>query len=494
MGESAILFEKALARFFSALKIYQEAGNKQYIASCYNNIGNIYKEQGNTAKLAGHNDTAARQYGKALQNYSAALAIFEEYKYTPGIAITNNNIARLYLNLGKITEARKHLFTSLSIAKGSGAKEGLMRNYQLLAACDSAEGNWKSAYRNHQLFISYRDSLDNEETRRKSLQTELTYQFEKKEALAKAEQAKKDAVAAEEKQKEKTIRYAIIGGLLLVLLVLVVVFRSLKVTRKQKLVIEQQKHIVEESRREIVDSINYAKRIQMALLANKELLDANLRSYFLLFNPKDIVSGDFYWATTYENKFYIAVCDSTGHGVPGAFMSLLNIGFLSEAIKEKRITEPHNVLNYVRERLVKSIGNDGQQDGMDAVLLCIEKNSSHITYAAANNEPVLVRNNEVKLLPKDKMPVGKGDRQESFNLYSFYLQEGDAVYLYTDGYADQFGGDKGKKFKYKQLNELLVSIHKETPEQQKKILDNTFSKWKGSLEQVDDVCVIGILN
>lgn len=473
-------YSKALENYLASLEISEEFGDKPGIASCYNNIALIYYQQKN--------------YDKALENYFASLKIREEIGDKKGIALVRNNIGALYLQQGKTEDSKKQSLASLIIAKEIGSKENIKDAYKLLSTGDSTAGNWKGAYTYHQMYIVYRDSIDNEETRKKTVETEMTYAFEKKEAAAKAEQDKKDAVAAEEKQKEKTVRYSVIGGLLLVLMVLVIVFRSLKITRKQKVVIEQQKHLVEESRKEIVDSINYAKRIQMALLASKDLLDRNLPPHFVFFNPKDIVSGDFYWATEHDNKFYLAICDSTGHGVPGAFMSLLNIGFLSEAIKEKDILEPHEVFNYVRQRLITSIGNEGQQDGMDAVLICMDKNKQRITYAAANNEPVLIRNNEIIILPKDKMPVGKGERNESFALHNIELQKGDVLYVYTDGYADQFGGTKGKKFKYKQLNELLISIHKENPQQQKEKLYQHFLSWKGNLEQVDDVCLIGIMN
>jgi serine phosphatase RsbU (regulator of sigma subunit) len=168
------------------------------------------------------------------------------------------------------------------------------------------------------------------------------------------------------------------------------------------------------------------------------------------------------------------------------------MGFLSEAIKEKEIEEPHEVFNYVRKRLVESIGKDEQQDGMDGILLCIDKATNSVTYASANNSPVLVRENEIIELPKDKMPVGKGERDMSFKLYSMTVQKNDMLYLYTDGYADQFGGPKGKKFKYKQLNELLIANSTLNTEEQLTVLDQHFVNWRGVLEQVDDVCVIGI--
>ncbi|MES2566102.1 MAG: two-component regulator propeller domain-containing protein [Bacteroidota bacterium] len=256
--------------------------------------------------------------------------------------------------------------------------------------------------------------------------------------------------------------------------------------------LKRQKNIIEEHQKGTIDSINYARRIQYALLANEDILKANLKDHFVLFKPKDIISGDFYWASEHNNKFYLAVCDSTGHGVPGAFMSLLNMGFLSEAIKEKNIQQPNEILNYVRARLIDSIGNDGQQDGMDAILLCFDKSSNQVTYSAANNQPVLIRDNAVMILQKDKMPVGKGEKTESFNLYTMELSKGDKLYLYTDGYADQFGGSKGKKFKSKQLNELLLNDTSTVMNEQATKLNVTIENWRGDLEQVDDILIIGI--
>jgi ligand-binding sensor domain-containing protein/serine phosphatase RsbU (regulator of sigma subunit) len=282
-----------------------------------------------------------------------------------------------------------------------------------------------------------------------------------------------------------------------------------KVNERTAEVVEQ-KELVEEKQKEILDSINYAKRIQYALLAHDKVLQRNLNNYFVLFQPKDIVSGDFYWATKARRKekgietdavsgpsplFYMAVCDSTGHGVPGAFMSLVNISFLNEAINEKNILQPNEILNHVRKRLIENISQDGAQDGMDGTLLCFEQlpeGAVKCTYSAANNAPILVRNNSIIELAADKMPVGKGERNISFTLHTIDCQKGDVIYCYTDGYADQFGGPKGKKFKYRQLDELLLSIHKKTMDEQKQQLTTTIKQWKGDLDQVDDILVMGI--
>lgn len=267
-----------------------------------------------------------------------------------------------------------------------------------------------------------------------------------------------------------------------------------------------QKAEIEEKNKEITDSIQYARRIQYTLLAHDEILKRNLPQHFVLFQPKDIVSGDFYWATEKNegsgkggsllgNMFYLAVCDSTGHGVPGAFMSLLNTSFLNEAINEKNITAPNEVLDHVRSRLIENM--EGGSDGMDASLIKFEKEK--ISYASANSIPIVIRNGQIMELASDKMPVGKSHTMKNFQLSTFILQPGDTLYLFTDGFADQFGGENfnvkkagGKKFKKSNLKKLLAETSIMAINDQKEHLLNALEKWKGNFEQVDDVCIIGI--
>ncbi|HYG50057.1 MAG TPA: two-component regulator propeller domain-containing protein, partial [Flavobacteriales bacterium] len=261
-----------------------------------------------------------------------------------------------------------------------------------------------------------------------------------------------------------------------------------------------QKELVEERNKEITDSINYAKRIQYALLAHDELLQKNLPEHFVLFKPKDIVSGDFYWATFakgiknngHDGQFYLAACDSTGHGVPGAFMSLLNISFLNEAINEKGISQPNEAFNHIRQRLIQNISQDGGKDGMDGILMCLDKDYRKITYAAAHNSPVIVRNKEIVELEGDAMPIGYSDKKVGFRHFEVDLQKGDVIFLATDGFADQFGGEKGKKYKNKNLNHFFAQ-HAHLPlGAVKEKLAVEFEQWRGDLEQVDDVLIIGI--
>ncbi len=267
--------------------------------------------------------------------------------------------------------------------------------------------------------------------------------------------------------------------------------------------IVDQKHELEHKNKEIVDSINYAQRIQKSLLASDQLLQKNLIDYFVFFQPKDIVSGDFYWgAELADNRFALVTADSTGHGVPGAIMSMLNISCLNEAIEGQKLKQPKDILNYTRRKIIQHLSNDGSEaggkDGMDCSLICFDLDNRKFSYSAANNPIWIVRKNEagvaelVEAKP-DKMPVGKHDRDsESFNQYEIELQKGDIVYALTDGMPDQFGGPKGKKFMYKQLKELLVSISQLPLLEQKETLQAEFTKWKMDMEQVDDVLLIGV--
>jgi len=259
--------------------------------------------------------------------------------------------------------------------------------------------------------------------------------------------------------------------------------------------LESQHLQISEKNKEILDSITYAERIQKTILPGTKLLQDELKDYFIWYQPRDIVSGDFYWATKAEGRFFLAIADSTGHGVPGAFMSLLNSNFLNEAIAEKKIFKTDAVLNYVRERLINSLIVEGStesaQDGMDCVLMMFDSNSI-VEFSGANNGLILFRNGAKQEFDGDRMPVGRSLKSDSFSASRIQLQKGDVLYAFTDGYSDQFGGPSGKKFKRKQLLELLQAIHTLPMNEQKVLLAEKFRDWKGSLEQLDDILIAGV--
>jgi serine phosphatase RsbU (regulator of sigma subunit) len=304
----------------------------------------------------------------------------------------------------------------------------------------------------------------------------------------------------------------ILAYILYFLTFLLVLYLTVKISasrlRKQKdkletMVMERtaevvsQKLMLETAYGEIKDSIRYAKRIQNALLASTKLLQEHLKEYFIYYKPKDIVSGDFYWAQPKGDWLYMITADCTGHGVPGAFMSLLNISFLNETLNTPGFTAPDKILGEVRAQIIEALRSDGSEeggkDGMDCVLCAFNFKTRELLFAAANNPLWICRDKNIIEFKPDKFPVGKHDREnEPFRLHKVDLMPGDIVYTFTDGYADQFGGISGKKFKIKQLKELLLSIAHLPMNEQKDVVSKTIRKWKKGLDQIDDILVIGV--
>lgn len=280
--------------------------------------------------------------------------------------------------------------------------------------------------------------------------------------------------------------------------------QQLEATVKERTAeVVEQKELIEQKQKEIVDSINYAKRIQGAMLASDQLFDSHLQNYFLFFQPKDIVSGDFYWASPMVNgTFVLVTADSTGHGVPGAMMSMLNISCLNEAVSERKLTDPAEILNHARQRIISSLSKDGSleggKDGMDCSVVVFDFKNKKIHFAGANNPVWMARKNkegvlELIELKPDRMPVGKHDKDSiPFTTQTVDYIEGDVLFSLTDGVPDQFGGPKGKKFSYKKLKELLLNNSGKPLSDQKQALQHAVEVWKRDLEQVDDMLLMGI--
>lgn len=516
-------FEKALDHYRKCLKLREDLNDTRGIATTLSNMGFIYLSLG---------DTLA-----ALNNCNKMLSIHEKNKNQGGVAYALNNLGFIYLNQGKLDTAFTLYSNSLKIREEIGDKQGLAYSYNNIASIYSKQKKYdkaielsilsltlsrelgfpvimreaalslKNAYQKtnqpakaiemYELYIQMRDSVSNTETKKAALKTQLKYDFDKKEAILVEQQNQERVLANEKAQKQKIIIWSGFIGLLIVVLFLVFVFNRLQITRRQKKIIQEQKYVVELHQKEITDSINYAKRIQYALLASEDLLNSHLPEHFVLFKPKDIVSGDFYWGTPVEDGFILVTADCTGHGVPGAFMSLLNISKLNQIVNEKKIIRPDIILNHVREEIIHALNPPGSteisKDGMDAVVCKLNLKKRSLQFASANNSFYLIRNNTLLTCKADKMPVGKGhDDSIAFTFNEIKLQKGDLLYIFTDGLADQFGGPAGKKFKYKQLENLLLNFHQEQMTVQKQEIDSAFEKWKGNLEQVDDVCLIGI--
>ena len=293
------------------------------------------------------------------------------------------------------------------------------------------------------------------------------------------------------------------GGLLLIqvglaMLVVTFIFWNISFRKEVKLrVVAEEKlketlNEVEEKQKEITDSINYAKRIQEAILPSFDFIKKHLPDSFIYYQPKDIVAGDFYWAEKVGDDFFIAAADCTGHGVPGALVSVVCCNALNRTVNEFKLSDPGKILDKTRELVLESFSKNEAdiKDGMDISLISI--NGNVVKWAGANNPLWYYQNNDLKELKANKQPIGKTDNPDPFTTHTIELKKGDSLYLFTDGFADQFGGPKGKKFKYKQLEELLISTNQLSISSQHEALKNALNSWKGSLEQVDDICIIGI--
>ncbi|MFH2096097.1 MAG: SpoIIE family protein phosphatase, partial [Bacteroidota bacterium] len=258
----------------------------------------------------------------------------------------------------------------------------------------------------------------------------------------------------------------------------------------------QQRDLIMEQKQEITDSIRYAYRIQTAAIPSSETLNEIVSDHFIMYKPRDIVSGDFYWIGRHEKSLIILAADCTGHGVPGAFMSMLGIAFLNEIVNKESITSPALILNKLRENIIRALQQKGmegeQKDGMDVAVVTINPDLETIEFAGANNPLYLIRNQELIEKKGSKMPVAIHEIMDYYENHVIPIEKNDTLYIFSDGFPDQFGGPQGKKFKYKPFKELLISIQDNPMTEQEQILIETFENWRADYEQIDDVLVIGI--
>lgn len=298
-------------------------------------------------------------------------------------------------------------------------------------------------------------------------------------------------------EQQHTVIVLFIIFFVLILALTYVIYRQFKITKRFNRDIAKQRDTIAEQNKQITDSILYASRIQHAILPPHDIIANNVPDHFIYFKPRDIVSGDYYWMTQIDELIIVIAADCTGHGVPGAFMSLLGITFLNEIVHEKKIVSPEAILHELRMRIMESLNksNTGEtyKDGMDMSICVIHKATNELSYAGAYNPLYVIRNAELHEIKADKIPVGLSEKMDvAFQLHNWKLEPNDCFYMFSDGYADQFGGPNNKKFMSRAFKQLLVSIHKSSMETQKQTLDTTITNWMGTNEQVDDILIIGI--
>jgi len=529
--------QKAMDSELKSLAICKELKDLQCISGRYTNLGKLCQRKGD--------------YKQALRYHQDALKLSKQLGIKNRTAEVHENMARLFLATNKNDLALAHIDSSLAIRKDIRDREGIasaeivkaeislvqedpktalllarsalqiaqqlkLRSlvkdaYHIISRSLEKTGNSDEALDYFKKFVHLRDSLLDIDKSKELVRQELEFAFTKKEEQQRIEQERKEEITRQKSQRQRNIILS--GAIVLLLVSLLLVFsiyqyrlknksqKELEVSNTQLSIkneeLEESKSIIEHQHLEITDSIRYAKQIQSAVLPDEQELSGLFRSSFVFFRPKDVISGDFYWVTAVGDRVVFATVDCTGHGVPGGFMSMLGVSLLNEIVIEQQILDPAEILNRLREKVITSLrqkGGEGEQkDGMDMTLLVFDKTNSILSFALANQCFYHISGSQVNELKGDRFPVGIfGDEPKPFTNYQLSIQPGDRIYTFSDGYPDQFGGPKGKKFKYQQLKEQIISLQDRSLPEQGKALIAVFDAWKGELEQIDDVTLVGI--
>jgi len=478
-----------------ALKIRKSLGEKLQVSRSYNNIANAYVDMGEI-DLAVDYYKQANDIKRELDNpYELANGILNL-----GITLSNHN---------KPKEALPVLLESKEILINFDNKSLLRDNLYALAKTYSLLNNMDSAY--SVLMQSY--DLNKEifsETRSQQVEEMVAkYETEKTEkeneelktqkALSALENEELKSQQAEDSltmEKSKNKIYLLIGSLVILISIAAIILMRLRINRRTTDVLQGLYSQLEEKNSDITDSIQYAKNIQQALLPSKQDLSILFKESFVLFMPRDIVSGDFYWIHEQGDKVFFAVADCTGHGVPGAFVSVLCNNLLGHAVSERGLSVPGEILTDVNKGIIKRLRKENatvtMMDGMDVSLCMLNKKTNELEFSGAMNPVLIYSENNMIEYKGTKEAIGGFDHGREFETVTHQLKKGDMIYLFSDGYQDQFGGEKGKKFKYKNLKEQLRNLSQKELSIQHDNLEKSHKDWKGDLEQLDDICLMGI--
>lgn len=542
-------YEKSREYYEKALQMNNSAGQEKEASITLNNIGNVNFDW--------------HKLNEALSYYEQSLKIKEKINYKKGMAISLFNIGNVYKELNKKEKAFEYYNRSADMSKSQNFSDILYSVYTAMSDLYAEQKNCEKSLeylklslplKQYSLNVGYHrqlsemqikfesDSFRNTEeismlkeevAKQKQVAQDLAERHELQLGIKNAELEKKDA----DIRLQKMQKYASFGGLLLLLLLALILFRGYKIQKKQKNIIskknddllyanheilekneelrqqkeeitaqrdeiEVQRDKISFQKQEITDSINYAEYIQRAMLKPDVAVISALPEHFIFFRPRNIVSGDFYWLGKKGDSIIIAAVDCTGHGVPGGFMSMLGVAFLNEIINKMSDNGPESVLNageilnQLRDSVIKALHQTGlegeSKDGMDIALCVINFQKQQLNFAGAFNPMFLVRNNELKEYKGDRMPIGIFIKEKTpFTNIEVSINKNDQIYIFSDGFADQFGGAKEKKFSNDSMKHVILENSSKSMEEQKTALIKAHNDWKGNIEQIDDILVIG---
>ena len=483
-------YDSALFYFDKALTIVSSGIDS---ASVLNFIGSIHSERGAYQTALGYQQNALEMARKENAQREIVGILL-------GLAVTQENLENPNRAISYFTEAE-------AIAKDIGLNQELSGAYEGLATNYAAIGDYSNAYK----YLSLQNEIDNTiyriESDNKTNNLLFSYQMEKKQdEIEILEQKSVIDDLKSRRQRAIIISTGLFG--LMILALAFGLFNRMRFIRKTNERINKQHEM-------ITDSIRYAQRIQSAILPSPSLLEELMPEHFVLLKPKDIVSGDFYWIKEVQDHLVIVGADCTGHGVPGAFMSMLGISMLNDLIGDRCFNAPSAILEQLRLKVKGTLAQEGsqdeQKDGMDLAIAILNKKTRELHYAGANNPLYVIRSKDLPVdqdlepyiskdngdyrlfeLKADKQPIGVHWDETSFTSRSVTLREKDSFYIFSDGFVDQYGGENRKKYKSLNFKKLLLSMQHEPMHRQKLTLESTFESWKGNYEQIDDVSVIGV--
>lgn len=540
---------RALDYYQKSYQVNFDQGDQSGISSSYINIGIVYHDK--------------KDYATALEYYQQSLKISEQLGDVNSIILNCINTGLMYslmkeyakasecfnrglklssrvgsksldawnfYGLGSINYDQKRYDEAINFAQRAytlaseiGEMEVIKESAEIISKASAALGIYKDAYDYQLVYKTISDSLRNEEITRKTISLEFEYKYNREKELTALEQEKKDAIHLEELKHQKNVRNSLIVGIILVVVVLMLLYYNLSQKRKTNRILTEQKNEIimrneellqlneeiraqkehiEKSHEQITESIAYAQLIQNAVLPNHDIVSMLFPEHFILYLPCEVVSGDFYFIKQVKQHTIIAAADCTGHGVPGAFMSMLGIAMLNEIVRHSEIRTSLDVLTELRTQLKRSLQQSGkigeQPEGMDIAFCAIDLENMELSFAGAHNPCWIFRTNgedptksNLIVLDADRITLCASSVEKPFTEHRFKLQKNDTIYLFTDGYYTQFGGERKEKFQVKRLQSALMQIQGLNLIDQKVALERVFKDWMGDNLQTDDVLVLG---